>query len=93
MRCDTGHPELNSLPLLKIHAATVVKNGKKVLDNLAFEVQEGEHTAILGLTDIPEARPRIRLAILQVLGLDFRLSPHSREFPAGKRQPAYSRTV
>jgi iron complex transport system ATP-binding protein len=37
-----------AVPLLKIHAATVVKNGQKVLDNLAFEVQEGEHTAILG---------------------------------------------
>jgi iron complex transport system ATP-binding protein len=35
-------------PLLKIQAATVVKNGKKVLDNLTFEVQAGEHTAILG---------------------------------------------
>ncbi len=37
-----------SVPLLKIHNATVVKNGKKVLDNLSFEVQEREHTAILG---------------------------------------------
>lgn len=37
-----------SLPLLKINNATVVKNGQKVLDNLAFEIRAGEHTAILG---------------------------------------------
>jgi iron complex transport system ATP-binding protein len=43
-----GRSAIESAPLLKIHNATVVKNGKKVLDNLAFEIQEGEHTAILG---------------------------------------------
>jgi iron complex transport system ATP-binding protein len=34
--------------LLKIDHATVIKNGKKVLNNLTFKIQEGEHTAILG---------------------------------------------
>ena len=37
-----------SAALLKINHATVIKNGNKVLNDLAFEIQEGEHTAILG---------------------------------------------
>ena len=37
-----------SSALLKINHATVIKNGNKVLNDLAFEIQEGEHTAILG---------------------------------------------
>lgn len=34
--------------MLHINHATVVKNGQKVLDDVAFEVQTREHTAILG---------------------------------------------
>jgi iron complex transport system ATP-binding protein len=41
-------PVAGAAPLLKIDQATVLKNGKKVLHNLSFVVQEGEHTAILG---------------------------------------------
>jgi iron complex transport system ATP-binding protein len=41
-------PAAESSALLKINHATVIKNGNKVLNDLAFEIQEGEHTAILG---------------------------------------------
>jgi iron complex transport system ATP-binding protein len=41
-------PIAEAAQLLKIDQATVLKNGKKVLDNLSFAVREGEHTAILG---------------------------------------------
>jgi iron complex transport system ATP-binding protein len=42
--------ELNSEqpPLLKMQNASVVRNGKRLLDNLSLEIREGEHTAILG---------------------------------------------
>ena len=35
-------------PLLKMHNASVVRNGKRILDGLTLEIREGEHTAILG---------------------------------------------
>jgi len=35
-------------PLLQMQAASVVKNGKRVLDDLSLVIREGEHTAILG---------------------------------------------
>ncbi|MFI5329658.1 MAG: ABC transporter ATP-binding protein [Desulfobaccales bacterium] len=35
-------------PLLKMHNASVVRNGKRILDGLSLEIREGEHTAILG---------------------------------------------
>jgi iron complex transport system ATP-binding protein len=34
--------------LLKIQDATVVQDGRRVLDQISLEIQEGEHTAILG---------------------------------------------
>ncbi len=37
-----------SEPLLKIHGATVVKNGTRVLDDLHLEIAAGQHTAIFG---------------------------------------------
>ena len=42
--------ELNSErpPLLKMHNASVVRNGRRILDGLTLEIREGEHTAILG---------------------------------------------
>ncbi len=42
--------EINSAspPLLKMHNASVVRNGRRILDNLSLEIREGEHTAILG---------------------------------------------
>ena len=35
-------------PLLQLQAASVVKNGRRVLDDLSLVIREGEHTAILG---------------------------------------------
>ncbi len=35
-------------PLLQMRAASVVKNGRRVLDDLSLMIREGEHTAILG---------------------------------------------
>lgn len=35
-------------PLLQMQAASVVKNGRRILDGLSLEIREGEHTAILG---------------------------------------------
>ena len=35
-------------PLLKMQAASVVKNGRRILDDLSLEIREGEHTAIFG---------------------------------------------
>jgi iron complex transport system ATP-binding protein len=35
-------------PLLTLHHATVIRSGRVVLDDLTFEIREGEHTAILG---------------------------------------------
>ena len=35
-------------PLLQMQGASVVKNGKRVLDDLSLVIREGEHTAILG---------------------------------------------
>ena len=35
-------------PLLKMQAASVVKNGRRILDGLSLEIREGEHTAIFG---------------------------------------------
>jgi len=35
-------------PLLQMQAASVVKNGRRVLDDLSLVIREGEHTAILG---------------------------------------------
>jgi iron complex transport system ATP-binding protein len=35
-------------PLLKMQDASVIKNGRRILDDLSLEIREGEHTAILG---------------------------------------------
>jgi iron complex transport system ATP-binding protein len=35
-------------PLLRLHEATLVKGGERVLDRLSLTVREGEHSAILG---------------------------------------------
>jgi iron complex transport system ATP-binding protein len=35
-------------PLLQMRHASVVKNGRRILDDLNLEIREGEHTAILG---------------------------------------------
>jgi iron complex transport system ATP-binding protein len=48
MSHETSQIASGSAPLLQIHHATVVKNGKEVLRDLTFAVREGEHTAILG---------------------------------------------
>jgi iron complex transport system ATP-binding protein len=48
MSQDTASLTAGSAALLKINHATVIKNGNRVLNDLAFEIQEGEHTAILG---------------------------------------------
>jgi iron complex transport system ATP-binding protein len=36
------------MPLLTLRHATVIRGGRAVLDDLTFEIREGEHTAILG---------------------------------------------
>ncbi len=36
------------MTLLSLHDATVVRNGRRVLDGLSLQVEEGQHTAILG---------------------------------------------
>ncbi len=41
-------PVPDTVPLLQIQNATVVKSGKRVLDSLTLKIMEGEHTAILG---------------------------------------------
>jgi iron complex transport system ATP-binding protein len=38
----------STVPLLQMQAASVVKGGRRVLDDLSLEIREGEHTAILG---------------------------------------------
>jgi len=43
---EAGH--CGQAPLLKLEKATVVKNGRRLLDGLSLEIREGEHTAILG---------------------------------------------
>jgi len=40
---NSGQP-----PLLQMQAASVVKNGRRILDRLSLEIREGEHTAIFG---------------------------------------------
>jgi len=35
-------------PLLKMQGATVVKNGRRILDDLTLTIHQGEHTVILG---------------------------------------------
>ena len=35
-------------PLLKMQGATVVRNGRRILDDLTLTIQQGEHTVILG---------------------------------------------
>ena len=35
-------------PLLKIEHATVVRDGRRILDDLNLEIEEGRHTAIIG---------------------------------------------
>jgi iron complex transport system ATP-binding protein len=35
-------------PLLEMQGATVVKNGRRILDDLTLTIRQGEHTAILG---------------------------------------------
>ena len=39
---------MSALPLLELIDATVVKDGRPVLDGLTLTIREGEHTAILG---------------------------------------------
>ncbi len=41
-------PTEPTLPLLALRGARVCRGGRVVLDDLTFELQEGEHTAILG---------------------------------------------
>lgn len=36
------------IPLLKMQNASVVRGGRRLLDDLSLEIREGEHTAILG---------------------------------------------
>jgi iron complex transport system ATP-binding protein len=43
---DISAPE--EAPLLKMQGATVVKNGRRILDDLTLTIRQGEHTAILG---------------------------------------------
>jgi len=38
----------SAAPLLTLHHATVIRGGRTVLDDLTFDIREGEHTAILG---------------------------------------------
>ncbi len=38
----------NEPPLLKMQGATVVKNGRRILDNITLTIRQGEHTVILG---------------------------------------------
>ncbi|MGA7578526.1 MAG: ABC transporter ATP-binding protein [Desulfobaccales bacterium] len=50
-KIDCGQPRPprpDRLPLLQIQDATLIKNGKCLLDSLTLKVMEGEHTAILG---------------------------------------------
>jgi iron complex transport system ATP-binding protein len=39
---------LTEAPLLKMQGATVVKNGRRILDDITLEIRQGEHTVILG---------------------------------------------
>ncbi len=41
-------PAPGPTPLLKMQGATVVKNGRRILDDLHLEIRPGEHAAILG---------------------------------------------
>lgn len=36
------------MALLTLYNATVIRNGRRVLDNVSLEINEGQHTAILG---------------------------------------------
>jgi iron complex transport system ATP-binding protein len=38
----------SAAPLLALHHATVIRGDRPVLDDLTFDIREGEHTAILG---------------------------------------------
>ena len=44
---DLGRTE-SAVPLLSLRHATVLRGGRPVLQDLTFELREGEHTAILG---------------------------------------------
>jgi iron complex transport system ATP-binding protein len=48
---DSGRrpaPAGTAAPLLALHHATVIRGGRAVLEDLTFDIREGEHTAILG---------------------------------------------
>jgi iron complex transport system ATP-binding protein len=38
----------NEPPLLKMQSATVVKNGRRILDDITLTIRQGEHSVILG---------------------------------------------
>jgi iron complex transport system ATP-binding protein len=48
IKAGCGCVKTAAASLLKLDRATVVKNGRPILDNLTLEIREGEHTAILG---------------------------------------------
>jgi len=43
-----GFRESAAPPMLSLRHATVLRGGRPALDDLSFEILEGEHTAILG---------------------------------------------
>lgn len=45
---DPVSEDSKRVPLLSLSHATVIRGGRSVLDDLTFEIHEGEHTAILG---------------------------------------------
>jgi iron complex transport system ATP-binding protein len=46
-RCAIHNVAVND-PILELTGATVVKDGRRVLDNVSLTISEGEHTAIVG---------------------------------------------
>ncbi len=44
----SAKPESAQPPLLQMQHASVVKNGRRILDDLSLTIREGEHSAILG---------------------------------------------
>ena len=48
-------------PVLELIDATVVKDGVRVLDGLTWTIEDGQHTAIVDLGQVPDRKHRQKI--------------------------------